>query len=304
MAGVQARSRGARPPLAVGPATLPPGEGEREFPFPERDFQRASRLIREHAGINLGANKRDMVYSRLVRRVRNRGIASFAAYLDEVERGGVQDVQDFVNALTTNLTSFFREPHHFEMLGEQLRSAPGRAHEIWCNAASTGEEPYSIAITACEAYGSLTPPVRVLATDIDTNVLATAMRGVYPVERLDNVDSTLRRRYFQRGTGPNAGLCRVVPALRSLVDFQPLNLLSPGYALRGGFSAVFCRNVMIYFDKPTQLQVLSRIVPLLDRDGVLYAGHSESFTHAATLVRPAGRTSYRVAHGLRAGGTT
>ncbi|GAB3748514.1 CheR family methyltransferase [Lysobacter olei] len=292
----------ARQPRKTGAGGAAPHGGitDREFDFTERDFQRACRLIREHAGISLGPHKRDMVYSRLARRIRSEGDASFDSYLDRVEQGHHEVVQGFVNALTTNLTSFFRESHHFDMLAEQLRAGPRRSHEIWCCAASTGEEPYSLAITACEAFGTLTPPVRILATDIDTNVLETAARGVYPIERVEAVAPALRHRYFQRGTGPNAGLCRVLPALQALIQFRPLNLLSPHYGIAGGFSAVFCRNVMIYFDKPTQLQVLSRIVPLLEPDGVLYAGHSESFTHAADLVRPAGRTSYRAAAAPRA----
>ncbi|TWI07994.1 CheR family methyltransferase [Aerolutibacter ruishenii] len=301
-AGPRALHRETRQAPTTGPGggSAHAPSGDREFAFTERDFQRACRLIHEHAGISLGTHKRDMVYSRLARRIRSTGTASFADYLDHVERGDHDDVQAFVNALTTNLTSFFRESHHFDMLGEQLRAAPRRTHELWCCAASTGEEPYSIAITACEAFGTLAPPVRILATDIDTNVLNTAARGVYPIERAEAVPPALRHRYFQRGTGPNAGLCRVLPALQALIEFRPLNLLAPHYGLAGGFSAVFCRNVMIYFDKPTQLQVLSRIVPLLESDGVLYAGHSESFTHAADLVRPAGRTSYRAAKPKRA----
>ena len=299
--GPRALHRDTRQPPVTGAGGGAPqvAANDREFAFTERDFQRACRLIREHAGISLGPHKRDMVYSRLARRIRSEGAASFAHYLDQVERGDQDEVQAFVNALTTNLTSFFRESHHFDMLAELLRAAPRRAHELWCCAASTGEEPYSIAITACEAFGTLTPPVRILATDIDTNVLQTAARGVYPIERVEPVPAALRRRYFQRGTGPNAGLCRVLPALQALIEFRPLNLLSSHYGIAGGFSAVFCRNVMIYFDKPTQLQVLSRIVPLLEPEGVLYAGHSESFTHAADLVRPAGRTSYRVARETR-----
>ena len=284
MAEARPASRGVRP------------ADERVFAFDDRDFRRVCRLIHAHAGINLSAHKRDMVYSRLVRRVRAMGLARFSEYLDLVEADPDAEAQAFVNALTTNLTSFFREEHHFGVLAQQLLAdhRPGEVMQVWCCAASTGEEPYSLAITACEAFGTLAPPVRILATDIDTTVLETAARGVYALERIDALDLPRKRRFFQRGTGPNAGKCRVHSALQELIDFRPLNLLAPDYGLRGAaYAAVFCRNVMIYFDKPTQTHVLERIVPLLATDGRLYAGHSESFTHAQDLVTACGRTVYR-----------
>jgi len=272
----------------------------REFAFDDRDFRRVCTLIHAHAGIQLSAHKADMVYGRLVRRVRARAMPCFSAYLDLVESGADDEVEAFVNALTTNLTSFFREDYHFGALSAQLLAmdpgADGRNGKllIWCCAASTGEEPYSLAITACEAFGTLAPPVRILATDIDTTVLQTAARGVYPLERVDALDAQRKRAFFQRGSGPNAGQCRVHPALQALIEFRPLNLLDDHYGLRGGaYSAVFCRNVMIYFDKPTQTHVLQRIAPLLGLSGRLYAGHSESFNHAADLVTSCGRTIYR-----------
>ena len=271
----------------------------REFEFNDRDFRRIAALIHARAGINLSPHKRDMVYSRLARRVRAFGLHRFSDYLDALENGDGEEWQDFTNALTTNLTSFFREAHHFDALAEHLVAAyEGRADrraplKIWCCAASTGEEPYSIAITACEAFGTLTPPVRILGTDIDTQVLETAARGVYAVERIEDLSATRRQTYFQRGSGPNAGMCRVRKELQSLLAFRQLNLLDDDYRLQGGFTAVFCRNVMIYFDKPTQYRVLSRIAPLLGPGGVMYAGHSESFTHAQDLVVSCGRTTYR-----------
>ena len=268
----------------------------RTFVFDDRDFRRIARMIRALAGIHLGDHKRDMVYSRLSRRVRALGLQRFSDYLDMVEHDGdAAETQAFVNALTTNLTSFFREAHHFDMLADLLRAAPRGPVTLWCCAASTGEEPYSIAMTACEAYGTDTPPVRILATDIDTQVLETAAAGVYPLERLEAVSPERRRAFFLRGSGANAGLVRVKPALRALVSFRPLNLLEADYGLRGGFAGVFCRNVMIYFDKPTQREVLARVMPLLAPGGVLFAGHSESFTHAADLVESCGRTTYRAA---------
>lgn len=268
--------------------------GEREFEFSDRDFRRVCEQIRERAGIALADGKRDMVYGRLSRRLRALGLRSFREYLDQLENDGGDEWQAFTNALTTNLTSFFREPHHFDKLREELgRRVDNGPLKLWSCASSTGEEPYSMAITACEAYGTLNPPVRILATDVDTQVLATGERGIYPLERIANLSENLRRRYFLRGTGPNAGFCRVNPALRNMIDFRQLNLLAPRYDVSGPFDAVFCRNVMIYFDKPVQRGILSRLVPHLANDGLLYTGHSENYLHAADIIQPCGRTLYR-----------
>ena len=289
--------------------TLPPPpivrSENREFEFADRDFRRVCELIYQRAGIALAPAKRDMVYGRLSRRLRALGLRSFQHYLDHLESGGDEEWQAFTNALTTNLTAFFREPHHFDKLREELRRHAARATSsnpllLWSCAASTGEEPYSMAITACEAFGTLTPPVRIVATDVDTQVLATAARGVYALERVAGLEPELRRRYFQRGTGPNDGQCRVLPTLRRMVDFRPLNLLAPRYDIGGPFTALFCRNVMIYFDKPTQRGILGRLVQHLSDDGLLYTGHSENYLHAADLIAPCGRTLYRRAAGAGA----
>ncbi len=278
-----------------------PAPASRDFEFNDRDFRRVCELIHKRAGIALAPAKRDMVYGRLSRRLRALGMHSFQDYLDQLERDGGDEWQAFTNALTTNLTSFFREPHHFEKLREELLARAHRAPlQIWSCAASTGEEPYSLAITACEAFGSLTPPVHILATDVDTQVLATGAQGVYPVERIAGLDPALKRRYFQRGTGPNEGKCRVVPALRKLIEFRQLNLLAPRYDVGGPYDALFCRNVMIYFAKPTQRAILSRLVQHMGDDGLLYTGHSENYLHAADLIQPCGRTLYRRVRGAGA----
>ncbi|MGQ3058338.1 MAG: CheR family methyltransferase [Nevskia sp.] len=268
---------------------------DRDFTFTARDFDRVRQLIHGRAGIALSETKRDMVYSRLGRRLRALNLASFKDYLDQLEaRGSDEEWQAFTNALTTNLTSFFREAHHFEILREFL-AGKGRhtPTKIWCSAASTGEEPYSLAITACEAYDSLTPPVKILATDIDTNVLETAAAGIYPEERVEKLDDARKRRYFRRGSGINAGKVRVIDELRELITFRPLNLLDARYPMKGPFDALFCRNVMIYFDKPTQRDILLKMAPLLSPDGLFFAGHSESFFHATDIVTSIGRTVYR-----------
>lgn len=268
---------------------------DRDFTFTARDFDRVRQMIHAKAGIALSESKRDMVYSRLGRRLRALNLESFKDYLDQLEaHGSADEWQAFTNALTTNLTSFFREAHHFEILREFLvKKGRHTPVKIWCSAASTGEEPYSLAITACEAYDTLTPPVKILATDIDTNVLDTAAAGVYPEERIEKLSEAQKRRFFRRGSGANAGKVRVIDELRELITYKPLNLLDPRYPMKGPFDALFCRNVMIYFDKPTQRDILMKMAPLLSPDGLFFAGHSESFFHATDIVTSIGRTVYR-----------
>ncbi len=264
------------------------------FEFTSRDFARVRELIYRRAGISLSEAKREMVYSRLARRLRAKGLSSFSEYLDRLESGADDaEWEAFTNALTTNLTAFFREAHHFPLLAEHMLQARGTL-AVWCAASSTGEEPYSIAMTLCEAFDSLTPPVSIVATDIATNVLAVAEEGVYPIERVEKMSPGRLKRFFLRGKGERAGLVRVRPELRQLIHFRPLNLLAPSWPLSGPFDAIFCRNVMIYFDKPTQARILSRFVPLLKPDGLLFAGHSENFMYASSAFRLRGKTVYEL----------
>ena len=264
----------------------------REFHFTAEDFERVRKLIYDRAGIALSPLKQDMVYSRLARRLRAHGYTTFGQYLARLERGDELEWETFTNSLTTNLTSFFREAHHFVLLAQQMARSKDRPFRIWCSAASTGEEPYTLAITACEAFKTLAPPVTIFASDIDTNVLATAARGVYPEERVEKLEPERLRQFFLKGTGAQQGQVRVRPELQKLVSFTRVNLLDPRWPLQGPFDALFCRNVMIYFDKPTQYDILRKFQPLLREDGLLYAGHSESFLHASDLFRSQGRTVY------------
>jgi chemotaxis protein methyltransferase CheR len=270
----------------------------KEFDFTRRDFERVRALIHGRAGISLADSKQEMVYSRLARRLRATGIQSFGRYLDDLEAGRMdKEWEAFTNALTTNLTSFFREAHHFPLLLEHLiaiRKKDTRPITIWCSAASTGEEPYSIAMTACEAFNTLTPPVQIVATDIDTNVLTTAANGVYPMERLDKMAPERLRRFFLKGKGAHEGMARVRPELSNLVSFRQLNLLAEGWPVDGPFDAIFCRNVMIYFDKPTQRKILDRFVPLMKPHGLLFAGHSENFLYVSDSLRLRGKTVYEL----------
>lgn len=269
-------------------------ETDKEFTFNGKDFNRVRDLIYKKAGISLADSKQEMVYSRLARRLRATGISSFSTYLDSLESGTSEsEWEAFTNALTTNLTSFFREEHHFPILAEHVKNRKETIN-VWCSASSTGEEPYSIAMTLCEAFGTLKPPAHVIATDIDTNVLAVASKGVYNIDRLEKMSQERIGRFFLRGKGVQEGMVRVRPELRELVSFKRLNLLENGWALHGPFDAVFCRNVMIYFDKSTQGSILKKFVPLMKKDGLLFAGHSENFLYVSDDFKLRGKTVYEL----------
>lgn len=272
-----------------------------EFPLTERDFARIRALIHRHAGIALGAHKREMVYSRVSRRLRQLGLPDFSTYLDLLESAeGSAECQRFINSLTTNLTSFYREEHHFPVLARLAQASRGPL-AIWCAAASTGEEPYSIAMTLFEAIGERAAAARIIATDIDTDVLAKAESGVFRQERVSALSPERLKRFFSRGVGANAGYVKVRPELRALVRFERLNLLDASWPIKEPQDAIFCRNVMIYFDKPTQERILERFVPLLKPHGLLFAGHSENASLVSPAFRSAGQTVYSLAPG-RAGG--
>jgi chemotaxis protein methyltransferase CheR len=266
----------------------------REFHYTAGDFERVRSLLYQRAGISLSATKDQMVYSRLARRLRSLRLRSFTEYFAYLDRHE-EEWQQFINALTTNLTSFFRENHHFDMLAAHVRK---HAHErrplrIWCSASSTGEEPYSLAMTVIEALGSLTPEVEIIASDIDTGVLSTARAGVYPEQRVEQLELPRKKNFFLRGKGAQQGNVRVRPELQALIDFRQINLLDTEWDITPGLDVIFCRNVMIYFDKPTQSKILERMIKLLRPDGLFFAGHSESFVHASHLVKLIERTVYR-----------
>jgi chemotaxis protein methyltransferase CheR len=263
-----------------------------EFVWTDADFSRVQTLIYERAGISLHDGKHAMVYSRLSRRLRETGYQSFKEYLNDLGALDAPEWQEFVNALTTNLTSFFRESHHFEILDSHLSDAQrGRSWRIWCNAASTGEEPYSIAMTAVEALGER-GEFSLTASDIDSKVLATAAQGIYRVEALKGLSEERLSKFFLKGRGPNAGLARVKQALRSKIQFVNVNLIRGDWPFREPFDLVFCRNVMIYFDQPTQRQVLERIHRAMAPGGLLFVGHAENFSDSRDLFVLRGKTVY------------
>ncbi|MEX3691743.1 CheR family methyltransferase [Paraburkholderia sp. BR14263] len=281
-------------------------ESNRDFDFTSADFERIRALIHRRAGISLSDHKRDMAYSRLARRLRTLGLDSFREYLDQLEaRNDATEWEAFTNALTTNLTAFFREAHHFPILADFVKRRAGVAGaqpvSVWCSAASTGEEPYSIAMTLVEALGERAArEARVLATDLDTQVLAKADAGVYSFDQVKHLSPERLKRFFFKGTGSHSGLVKVRPELRAMVKFEQLNLTDADYGLRTTFDAIFCRNVMIYFDKPTQAQVLTRFEPLMKPDGLLFAGHSENFTYVTQAFRLRGQTVYELTRGAAA----
>lgn len=269
-------------------------EAEHEFSFDARDFELVRELIYARAGISLNAGKQAMVYSRLSRRLRETGQNSFGQYLKWLQNASGpaadEEWQEFVNCLTTNLTSFFREEHHFHALLQDLKERRGTPLRLWCNAASTGEEPYTIAMTCAEALGA-NAPVQILASDIDTKVLATASRGVYGADARGLSPERLRA-HFLRGKGDNSGSIRIKPELARMIEFRSHNLMDQRWSLGDPFDIVFCRNVMIYFDAPTQRKVLERIHGVMKPRSLLFVGHSENFTEHKDLFRLRGKTIY------------
>jgi chemotaxis protein methyltransferase CheR len=271
-------------------------EVEAPAPLKEADFALACRLIAQYAGIKLSPHKRYMVYNRLVRRLRVRGMHDFGEYLQLVQTDVTGEREAFVNALTTNLTAFFREPHHFELLAERAKlhmQKERRPMRVWSSACSTGEEAWSIAMTlretGCDA--------QVLASDIDTDALETAASGVYVAERIADLPQQKLRAHFLRGTGANEGWVTIRPELRGLVKFTQLNLQSPHWPAMEAFDVVFCRNVAIYFDRDAQKKLLERFTNVLKPGALLAVGHAESFPATNRAFRGCGRTAYEYAPG-------
>jgi chemotaxis protein methyltransferase CheR len=274
----------------------PSAVSDREFQLSDREFDEIRRLVREHTGIALAASKRELVYSRLVRRLRRLSLPTFAAYLELLGRGEPAELEEFTNAITTNLTSFFREGHHFEFLADTVlpaleeRNAGTRRLRIWSAGCSTGEEPYSIAIALREMPGRFRGwDVRILATDVDSQVLAHAQAGEYRVERFEKMADARRGRWFDEA---RPGILTASAALTSLITFRQLNLMDR-WPFKGPFDAIFCRNVVIYFDKETQRGLFERMAEVQREGDHLFIGHSESLFKVCDRYQPIGRTIYR-----------
>ncbi len=271
--------------------------GDREFQFDDRDFAFIRRLVHAEAGIALSDAKRHLVYGRLSRRLRHLRLARFSDYCALLESDGGHELRELINAITTNLTSFFREMHHFTYLRQTLvpqlvaQNAATRRIRVWSAGCSTGEEPYSIAMTLRESV----PPgwdVRILATDIDSRVIDTAEAGIYAEERVEAMDPVVRKRWIRRGRGAQAGRVRVAAELREMITFRRLNLMD-AWPMRGPFDVLFCRNVVIYFDKETQAVLFGRYADLLAPRGHLFIGHSENLWRVSDRFEPLGHTMYR-----------
>ena len=272
---------------------------EREFALGDREFGRICHLVNERTGIKPTESKRDLVYGRLVRRIKALRLGGFTDYCDLLSSNSGEEFEHFANAITTNLTSFFREGHHFEHLGGQVipalreNNADTRRIRVWSAGCSTGEEVYSIAITFFEAMPDIeTWDVKILATDLDSNVLAAGEEGVYDETRIQGLDAALSQRWFRCGSGANTGQVKVSPRLRSLVTFKQLNLME-AWPMHGPFDVVFCRNVVIYFDKDTQRVLFDRVADLMAEQSSLFIGHSESLFKVTDRFEPIGRTIYR-----------
>lgn len=266
-----------------------------EISLSEREFSRIKNRVYQVAGISLSDAKRTLVISRLSKIVRSLSLPSFDAYVDFLERGGsAQDGQDFVNALTTNLTRFYREDHHFTHLrshvGALMATKPrGSRLRIWSAGCSTGQEPYTIGMDLLTAFPELKRwDFKILATDIDTSVIAKAARGIYPENELSGLTAERARPLKKLSDGT----IMVPEVVREMVSFKPLNLIGP-WPMKGPFDAIFCRNVAIYFDKPTQGEVFGRFSKLLAPEAFLYIGHSENLGSGGEGFRLVGKTIYQ-----------
>lgn len=271
---------------------------EGEFPFTAEDFRKIAQILHSYAGIALADGKAALVYSRLAKRLRSLGLRSFREYCALIEGAeGVDERQTMMAALTTNVTRYFREPHHFDHLRDVVlpplveRARKGGRVRLWSAACSNGQEPYSMAITVLAALPEAANlDVKILATDIDPNMVAEGKAGIYREEAVAPVPLDLRRRWFKKAQ--TEGSWEVADELRALVSFRELNLIGD-WPMKGKFDAIFCRNVVIYFDEPTQERIWSRFAPLLEPRGTLYIGHSERVTGAATsLFETTGLTTY------------
>jgi len=269
---------------------------EREFNLTDKDFNLISKIVGDRTGIVLSPAKRDMVYSRLTRRLRSLGLTHFSDYCELIQSGDEAELLELTNAITTNLTSFFREKHHFDYLSKTvlpklLKQKTNKKIRIWSAGCSSGEEPYSLAITIKENVPS-TWDVKILATDLDTNMVAKGKNGTYEIEKLTGLSNNQMKKWVQRGRGNQEGLVRMSPSLREMITFKQLNLMHD-WPINGPFDFIFCRNVVIYFDKDTQRILFERYANLLDQSAHLFIGHSESLHNVTTRFKLLGKTIYQ-----------
>lgn len=270
----------------------------REFEFSERDFKYISDVIADRTGIVLSEAKHDMVYSRLARRLRELGLTEFSDYIALLKAGNEDELLAFTNAITTNLTSFFREKHHFDFLREKVlpdlkKNKTDRRIRIWSAGCSSGEEPYSIAMTVRDIFPDLAGwDIKILATDLDTNMVQTASNGIYTEERVAGLDKRHTKKWVTQGSGSNEGKIRIARELRDMITFKQLNLMDD-WPINGPFDFMFCRNVVIYFNKETQAVLFDRYANLISDNGYLFIGHSESLHKVCKRFNLLGQTIYQ-----------
>lgn len=267
----------------------------------DEDFAFLRRFVYEQCGIALSEQKRQLVQGRLQRRLRALRLRDFSEYCEVLKREPDAELGELASAISTNVTAFFREMHHYDLLVEKLlpewlehKRRQGDRLRIWSAGCSTGEEPYALAMVLAEALersgGSV--DAKILATDLSPQALEAARKGVYALDRLGGVSDERRKRWFLRGQGEYDGLASVHPRLRELVTILPLNLLHD-WPMQGSFDAIFCRNVVIYFDKPTKEKLFARYAQMLPAGGYLFLGHSESMHGLSNDFELIGRTVYR-----------
>lgn len=277
-----------------------PSHGEEhEFEFTDSDFNYLREMVSTHAGISLSEHKRDLVYGRLAKRLRAHGLTRFSDYCTLLKNHPDDELDQFTNAITTNLTSFFRERHHFDFISNELidtlqeRCYSKRRLRIWSAGCSTGEEPYSLAITLRESIPDIDKhDIRILATDLDTNVVKAAASGIYPAASIAGLDNQHIRRWFLRGTGGHKGKIMATPELRRLICFRQLNLMQD-WPMHGMFDVIFCRNVVIYFDNPTKQKLFERFANIMQPGGHLFIGHSETLRNITSRFQLIDKTVYR-----------
>ncbi len=270
-----------------------------EFTLTDKQFKIFQDLIKEHTSITISDEKKELIYGRLSRRLRKLNLNRFEDYYEMLKQGDLQELENFINVITTNLTSFFRESHHFDYLKDVMipkllvENAASKKIRVWSAGCSTGEEPYSIAMTLMESIPDINSwDVKILATDIDSDVLAKASSGVYKAERVESLDKQTISQWFKRGKGEKSGYVRVAPELQSLISFKQLNLLNE-WPFNGGFDVVFCRNVVIYFDKDTQKVLFEKFSQALQPHGEMFIGHSETLFKISDDFELLGKTIYK-----------
>ena len=270
---------------------------EREFTFTDKDFKRVQKIAYDFAGIDLNDSKNNLVYNRLAKRIRFLGMSAFDEYLDYVEKQGESEFIHLINSITTNLTFFFRENHHFEYLANTVipellkRNAATQKIRIWSAGCSTGEEPYSIAIVLKECVPAGWD-AKVIATDLDSNVVNTGMTGVYKIDRLKGISEGRKNRWFMKGEGSKSGFVKTKKELQDMIEFGQVNLMD-AWPFKETFDVIFCRNVVIYFDKPTQSKLFNRYADQLSTVGHLMVGHSESLYKVCDRFELLGQTIYK-----------